>query len=198
MNAPISITYQSEYNSETTKYTGPLAIVKYEGPKNAEGQMEGDGEVLFANGSVYKGSFMKDMLHGFGVLKEKNGTVYTGEFFEDKRQGKATFIYPGGRYEGNCYSSSIPIMLTSNSNLIGEYFDNKRHGKGKEIGDDGNIFEVEFENGDFVRGKVQYSNDDLYIGEYKNDCRHGQGKFIRFEDDAVFEGRWEDDQFMGK
>lgn len=48
-----------------------------------------------------------------------------------------------------------------------------------------------------MKGKVFYSNDDIYIGEYKDDNKHGQGKLIRFEDGAVFEGTWAEDNFQG-
>jgi hypothetical protein len=100
MNAPIG-TYVSDYNTETTKYTGPLAIVQFTGSRNFENQMHGAGEVLFANGSTYVGGFKNDMLHGYGVLTDKStGTVYAGDFDEDKRHGKGSFTYPGGKYEG--------------------------------------------------------------------------------------------------
>ncbi len=79
----------------------------------------------------------------------------------------------------------------------GDYRNNKRNGQGKETDAEGNVFEGLFENGDFVKGKVFYENDDIYVGEFKEDCRHGQGKFIRFEDGAVLEGRWVEDVFQG-
>lgn len=75
--------------------------------------------------------------------------------------------------------------------------DNKRHGKGKETDAEGNVFDGQFENGDFVKGKVFYSNDDIYVGEFKDDCRHGKGKFIRFEDGEEMDGQWVDDVFQG-
>lgn len=94
-------TFVSPFNTETAKYTGPLAIVSYEGPKNAENQMHGTGKVLFANKSTYEGEFCHDMLHGYGVLTDTvAGTVYAGEFKEDMRHGTAVFTYEGGKYEG--------------------------------------------------------------------------------------------------
>ena len=171
--------YVSPFNTETTKYTGPLAIVTYEGPKNAENQMHGEGRVLFANGNTYVGGFRCDMLHGYGILTDREtGNVYEGEFEDDKRHGKAIFRYSGCVYEG-------------------EYRNNKRHGKGKETDNEGNIFDGEYENGDFIRGKVEYSNDDIYVGEYKDDCRHGKGKFIRFDDGLMQDGMWIEDVFQG-
>lgn len=94
-------TYASPYNTEKVKYTGRLAVVQYDGPRNSENQMHGEGQVLFANGSTYVGGFSCDMLHGFGVLSDSaTGTVYEGEFREDMRDGRAVFTYPGGKYEG--------------------------------------------------------------------------------------------------
>lgn len=48
--------FQSIYNTATVKYTGPLSIVHYDGPRNEDNQMHGDGVILFANGSTYNGS----------------------------------------------------------------------------------------------------------------------------------------------
>ncbi len=45
----ISNSYVSEYNTPTTTFTGPLAIVHYEGPRNEKRQMHGIGKILFAN-----------------------------------------------------------------------------------------------------------------------------------------------------
>jgi hypothetical protein len=79
----------------------------------------------------------------------------------------------------------------------GEYFENKRHGRGKETDAEGNVFDGQFENGDFVKGKVQYSNGDIYVGEFKDDCRHGKGKFISYEEGEEMDGQWVDDVFQG-
>ena len=98
--------FQSIYNTPTVKYTGPLSIVHYDGPRNRDNQMHGDGSVLFANGSTYIGSFgddddviffplmdmhvcyyllvlltENDMLCGSGALSDPNSqSVYQGEF----------------------------------------------------------------------------------------------------------------------
>jgi hypothetical protein len=82
--------------------------------------------------------------------------------------------------------------------LTGEYQNNKRHGKGKDTDKAGNCYDGQFANGDFVRGKVFYSNDDIYVGEFKDDMRHGVGRMIRFDDGAEYEGLWECDMYLGE
>ena len=172
-------TYVSEYSTETTKYTGPFAIVKYDGLKNSENQMEGEAQVLFANGSTYFGHFHKDMMHGKGVLTSSDGSQqYEGDWFEDKRHGLAKFVYEGGVYTGF-------------------YKDNKRHGKGKEVDSVGNEFDGEYVDGEAVNGIMNYENGDIYVGEWKNDSREGRGKFISIETGKTFDGLWKDDDFLG-
>jgi hypothetical protein len=57
-------------------------------------------------------------------------------------------------------------------------------------------------HGDFIkgqkhgRGKMSYSNGDIYIGEYKNDIIAGQGKMV-FRNKDVYEGSWHDGQLHG-
>lgn len=105
--------YVSPFNTEKAKYTGPLAVVNYEGPKNAENQMHGEGRVLFANGSTYVGGFCCDMLHGYGVLTDTiGGSVYSGEFKEDMRHGHAVFSYNGCIYEGTV--ARLPLQRRMN------------------------------------------------------------------------------------
>jgi hypothetical protein len=93
--------YVSPFNTEKAKYTGPLSVVNYEGPRNSENQMHGEGKVLFANGSTYVGGFRCDMLHGYGVLTDTaTGNVYSGDFKNDMRHGEGVFKYSGCTYEG--------------------------------------------------------------------------------------------------
>jgi len=87
--------FVSEHSSENTKYTGPMAIVSYEGPK-AQSEEEGNkntvmqtnpsepvGKVLYANNATYEGGFRQDMLHGFGVMRDPMGSVYRYVISED-------------------------------------------------------------------------------------------------------------------
>ena len=176
----MNTTYVSQYNTDTVKYTGPLAIVNYTGDRNGENQMHGYGEVLFASGGTFKGNFMNDMMHGYGELVDPvSGSCYKGQFVEDKREGHAIFTYPDGVFEG-------------------EYYDNRRHGKGKETDSMGNVFDGLFHRGDFVKGKISYANGDIYVGECKDDCKHGRGKLLVMEDGDEFDGMWEDDKFVGE
>lgn len=44
----------------------------------------------------------------------------------------------------------------------------------------GNRFEGLFQHGDFKRGRVVYSNGDIYQGDILDDCKHGSGVLMRY------------------
>ena len=54
----MQFSYVSEYNTDETKYTGPYAIVNWNGEK-LDDKMNGFGKILFANSNTYEG---KDIL----------------------------------------------------------------------------------------------------------------------------------------
>jgi hypothetical protein len=162
----------------TIKYHGALAIVSYEGGRNGDGEMDGEGKCVYAGGAMYTGQFHKDNLHVIGTMIDGLGNEYSGEWCEDMRHGKALFGHSAGVYEGH-------------------YCETKRHGRGKEMDLAGNIFEGAYERGNAVRGKMSYENGDVYIGELNEDEeRHGEGKFINADTGEVLVGRWENDEFV--
>lgn len=166
-----------EVSAGTIKYHGALAIVTYDGPRNADSEMEGDGKCIYAGGAQYVGQFSKDMLNGWGTMTDALGNVYEGEWKDDMRHGRATFKHSAG-----CY--------------VGEYFENKRHGKGKETDLLGNTFEGDYIGGKAVRGKICYENGDVYVGEVDDDEKHGIGKLIIADTGEVLNGRWDHDEFI--
>ena len=177
--------YPSEFTTENTKFSGPLAIVSWSGERDGEHAMEGRGRIVFASGAIYEGSVKKDMLHGEGTLTDPvTESVYCGSWVEDRREGQATFTHPFGTYTGG-------------------YKNNKRHGKGVEtsnaLGEPANITVTTTGNwadGELVKGRAVYADGSIYQGEFKDDQRGGLGKLITADGDCL-EGEFEDDEFKG-
>lgn len=67
-------------------------IIEYEGDF-VEGEKEGRGKALLANGSTYEGEFAKGQLTGFGKMKWKNGNYFEGEFRGSKRNGRGVLKF---------------------------------------------------------------------------------------------------------
>eukprot|EP00601_Ochromonadales_sp_CCMP2298_P020591 CAMPEP_0173322642 /NCGR_PEP_ID=MMETSP1143-20121109/30075_1 /TAXON_ID=483371 /ORGANISM="non described non described, Strain CCMP2298" /LENGTH=111 /DNA_ID=CAMNT_0014266519 /DNA_START=198 /DNA_END=530 /DNA_ORIENTATION=- len=87
-------TYLSPHNTETHKYTGPLAVVRYEGERNSDSQMHGQGKVLFANGGVAGGC----QVWVCGVHDE--GGKYEGHYVNNKRHGEGKETTMGNTFQG--------------------------------------------------------------------------------------------------
>lgn len=55
------------------------------------------GIYFYANGDSYKGTFINQMKHGFGVYTyASTGEVYEGEWYDDLWQGKGTYSVLSG------------------------------------------------------------------------------------------------------
>jgi hypothetical protein len=116
--------------------------------------LNGKGKIIYQDGDIYEGEFKNDSLNGIGKITYKNGTVYEGEFKNNKLNGigKIQFI-DGSFYEGN-------------------YVENKLNGQGKMVhvngGVFGGVFEGEFKDDIFIRGKKIYPNG-TFEGEFEGD-----------------------------
>ncbi len=64
--------------------------------------MEGQGELLLAQGEVYIGNFQNGYPNGIGTRKWTNGDVYKGQFVNGFQSGQGIFQCKEGRwtYEG--------------------------------------------------------------------------------------------------
>ncbi len=172
--------YVCEYTNETTKYSGPLAIVTYEGALNEDKEMEdANCFIQFANGATYRGGIACDKLQGRGRMTDPNtSSVYDGDWNEDRREGMATFTCGGETFTGN-------------------YLNNKRHGAGKEVDAAGNELTGVWVQGDVVSGKVEFADGGIYSGALNSlNERHGKGRYISPDGD-VQDGFWIEDDFQG-
>ena len=74
--------------------------------------------MVYPNGDIYKGGFLKDQMHGHGIMLYKDGRFYKGQFINDQIKGKGIFkMNPDGNsiiIEGNfdnavCQTGSAKI-----------------------------------------------------------------------------------------
>ena len=78
----------------------------------------------------------------------------------------------------------------------GESLNNLSHGFGRYYRADGSIiYEGTLEKGKFHGFGRLYDDQGklLYSGEWNQHCKHGLGKY-QYDDDYVFEGRWDRDR----
>ena len=107
-----------------------------------------------------------------------NGNKYVGEFKDGKQNGRGTFTWGKGEWEGDMY--------------VGEYKDGKQHGQGTETYPSGSKYVGEWKDG--LRnglGTKTWSNGDKYQGEWKNGERTGQGTYTS-QDGTKGKGEFKD------
>ncbi len=101
----------------------------------SEGQPNGHGRVLWANGTYYDGDFLNGKMHGSGNFVSANGDHYVGSFSEDQLEGLGIFSFSNGtRYSGEFIKSEFNgngILIRFNGDkYVGGFKDNQFHGKG--------------------------------------------------------------------
>ena len=120
------------------------------------GERSGLGVFQKKNGAFYKGEWSDDLPNGFGELHSLDGSVYTGEFVHGMGQGRGTlssrkFNYQGYWEEGFEEGYGV-IEDPSGCKYEGMWRKGKRHGKGVSKNASGQIWEVDFIDGELVGG----------------------------------------------
>lgn len=97
----------------------------YEGGRNENGQMEGEGKLTYWNGDVYEGNYKDDVKNGFGkYYYSETKNRYEGEWVNGKKEGKGVFIWSNGdKYEG-------------------QFLKDNKHGKGKLTHNSGDVYGI--------------------------------------------------------
>ena len=70
----------------------------------------------------------------------------------------------------------INTTFSNGDRYVGEWKDNKMHGQ----------------------GTCTYASGGKYIGEWKDNKRHGQGTYTAANKGKVYEGLWENGEFIGE
>lgn len=147
-----------------------------------KGIRNGQGQMVYPNGDVYKGSYKNGERSGPGLCKfGQTGAIYKGEWREDKPQGNGLlFTLPNeiieARFDGYKVADGQVKILTSNCEFYeGNFKANKRHGTGIHY----------------------YSNGDNYDGDWDQDRRVGRGR-ITFVDGGRLTGPFAEDRAEGQ
>ncbi|CAD2218558.1 MORNvariant family protein [Angomonas deanei] len=94
--------------SQPVKYRGPFHMDE---ASNIE--MREPAEILYADGSTYKGDVDRLEFEGNGELELKGGDVFKGSFAGGRRQGKGVMKYADGKtYEGNWRDDRMEGVVT--------------------------------------------------------------------------------------
>lgn len=176
--------YEGEWNTTTNEREGKGIQVwadgsMYEGTwKNSKAN--GKGRLIHADGDVYEGEWKDDKAHGFGVYIHTDGAQYEGYWKEDRQDGEGTETWPdGAKYKG-------------------QYVDGKKHGRGTFFWADGSQYNGQFsDNNIHGKGVYQWADGRKYDGEWNANKMHGRGLFT-WKDGREYDGEYKDDKKEGE
>jgi hypothetical protein len=177
---------------------------------DGHGDLNGEGEMRYADGTVHKGTFLEGEPHGRGRMVTPKGSILEGNWVEGECRGQVKFTMD----DGDTY--------------VGEWFGHHARGRGTYTFTDGETYTGLFSNDpvDFTmngpncvitypdgssyrgaivndkregRGVAQGPTDNpwRYEGEFKNNNRHGRGTWTFARDGSLRKGTWEAGELHG-
>lgn len=150
--------------------------------------------VTFANGAVYEGEMLNEMLHGKGYYRHPSGYSIRGNFFENKIQGEGEYRWKSTTYQGQ-WANNAPHghgkeTVAGVYTYDGEFQFGIKNGKGKWTIEGKGWYDGEVKNNTFNgRGTFCWNDGKMYVGHWKDGQRHGKGKMV-WPDGRVFEGNY--------
>lgn len=137
---------------------------RYEG-QVSNGQPNGRGTFVFANGDRYVGQIRNGVAQGTGTFRFANGDRYSGGMREGQPHGRGTFIFAGGQsYNGQFYLGQVNgrgVLIHPNGmRCEGDFYNSQFTGKGTCTIPSGRPFR-------------------RYSGELSNGLPNGVGNYVR-------------------
>ena len=74
------------------QHTPFVFLRSYEGAFVDE-QRHGQGQQLYADGSIYRGEWVGDKRHGMGELVQPTGDMYRGAWEADEKHGEGSYVF---------------------------------------------------------------------------------------------------------
>ncbi len=170
---------------ETYPETDPSNIASYVG-ELMDGRKHGNGTIIWKNGDKYVGEWQNGSRTGKGTYYFKSGQKYVGDFLNNKKNGHGLLTYPendpngqvsyDGEWKEDLKSGTGTFLWKSGDKYVGEYQDGLTNGKGTYYWPSGN----------------------KYVGDFLNGNFHGIGIKYSATNAVIQEGKWENDEFIGK
>ncbi|CAM9274113.1 unnamed protein product [Ectocarpus sp. 12 AP-2014] len=169
--------YKGKWNTGTKSGLGVFEVVggsTYEGTF-VDGELEGKGSKLWADGRRYEGEFNRGEASGEGHFTSPAGESYVGTWALNKRHGRGKLVLPNG--EGS---------------YVGEFQRHRFHGDGQLVLANGFQFTGRFSGGlPHGTGAAVYPGGSLFHGPFDKGRNHGRGgKYVCGVTGICWIGEW--------
>ena len=166
-----------------------------------DGLLFGQGIVIFSNGEIVIGNFVKNILEGNGEHFRKDKSYYKGQFKNGKYNGVGKEILEDGSVFEGIFADGQKkygeYKFKNGSKYQGEFLDNEFHGKGKYTWVNKKIYDGNWKKGKMNgNGKFTYPNGSFYEGEFVDGKKCGRGKYV-WDKERYYEGNWNNDKQSG-
>jgi len=149
---------------------------------------DGQGRLVKSNGAVYEGEWHNGLRHGPGLwIDPQKNEWFEGMWDLDRMHGHGNMRKQDGtRAQGNWKVGEMhgwgklwkdtQQHNSTQAYVEGLFIMGMLSGKGKELTDNGAVYEGEFRNGKWEGKGVLREADQVYEGEFGNGMRNGWGK----------------------
>lgn len=117
--------------------------------------VNGKGEMNFATGDVYKGTFRKGLAHGQGEMTWKSGDRYKGGWKDGKMDGRGEMKWAmGDRYAGSWSDNQMngvgEMTWKNGMKYTGQWKNGRQHGNGVLTSTDRKVTRGKWDNGTLI------------------------------------------------
>jgi len=181
----------------------------YQGETGKDGQKDGFGRFVWADGSEYIGYWKNNKANGVGRLTQPDGDTIEATWIDNKATetiiikndgARASRFSPGAGNEANTNEDLLDYgfeRANDGTSYIGQYREGMREGTGKIISADGSIFRGAFHSGKINGfGVLKCFDGSHYEGEWRDNQKSGNGLLVNRMGD-VYEGGFFDDHREG-
>lgn len=142
-----------------TQHEEPLPNAVFSNPYK-DGEPDGEVEILFSDGGLYKGMMKNGRITGQGKYESAFGEIFIGTFVNGILHGK------------NCY-----VKNHAKEKIMGTFDMGELNGEGKYENERGDSYDGYFENSmKHGRGLAFYKGRGSYRGYYSYEFRSGKGE----------------------
>lgn len=168
---------------------------KYTGQFSDKGRLkQGRGRMVWTDGNMYEGQWMKDKPHGEGTFTFANGIVYQGHWENNVAKGHGIITMPNGcTIEGEWVEmgdGTGVAVWSDGTRYEGPFKGGAANGYGVKVWPNGDRYEGNFNMGHMSgQGTMKYHDGSSYTGNWSSDMYNGLGKYIAV-DGSVTEGNF--------
>lgn len=180
-----------------------------------DGEMEGNGTVVFPEIGEYNGEMSDSQRNGQGTFQWYTGERYTGEWKQDEMSGHGSYTFSNsctvkGEFSHNrLISGTLSVQTTSNQEkedtqiLSMTYSFSAGETRLSFVTKGGVTYEGEL-SGMIGSGKAEicYPSGNTYVGQLEKGKRNGQGRYTWKDKSgavlASYDGEWKGDHMEGE